>query len=79
MISKFLNKCAPNIPVFQEGFGMTESSPVTHMQPIDDGFLGGCGHPVPNTIAKVVDLETGNLLTWNLLLGLTLNGSEFAQ
>jgi len=62
MISKFLNKCAPNIPVFQEGFGMTESSPVTHMQPIDDGFLGGCGHPVPNTIAKVVDLETGEPL-----------------
>jgi len=62
MISKFLKKCAPNVPVFQEGFGMTESSPVTHMQPIDDGFLGGCGHLVPNTIAKVVDLETGEPL-----------------
>ena len=62
LISKFLTKCAPHKPNFQEGFGMTESSPVTHLQPIKDGFLGGCGYPMPNTIAKIIDLETGEPL-----------------
>eukprot|EP00090_Calanus_glacialis_P002519 TRINITY_DN11894_c0_g1_i1.p1 TRINITY_DN11894_c0_g1~~TRINITY_DN11894_c0_g1_i1.p1 ORF type:complete len:334 (-),score=99.54 TRINITY_DN11894_c0_g1_i1:118-996(-) len=62
MISNFMAKCAPNEVKFQEGFGMTESSPVTHVQPKKDGFLGGCGFPVPNTMAKVIDLETGELL-----------------
>ena len=62
VISNFKAKCAPNEIIFQEGFGMTESSPATHMQPKKDGFLGGCGHPVPNTMAKVIDLETAELL-----------------
>jgi len=62
MISNFMDKVAPNKVKFQEGFGMTESSPVTHVQPKEDGFLGGCGFPVPNTMAKVVDLETGECL-----------------
>ena len=62
LISKFLSKCSPNKPKFQEGFGMTESSPVTHVQPLENSYLGGCGFPVPNTIAKVVDLETGEPL-----------------
>jgi len=62
MINKFLAKAAPNVIKFQEGFGMTETSPVTHIQPIEDGFLGGCGFPVPNTMAKITDLETGEVL-----------------
>merc|ERR1719431_241049 len=41
---------------------MTESSPVTHVQPKTNAFLGGCGYPVPNTMAKVIDLESGELL-----------------
>jgi len=62
MISNFMAKAAPNNVKFQEGFGMTESSPVTHLLPKEDGFMGGCGNPVPNTMAKVVDLETGKVL-----------------
>ena len=31
---------------------MTESSPVSHIQPEHNARLGGCGHPVPSTIAK---------------------------
>ena len=62
LINKFMKKCAPNKPIFQEGFGMTESSPVTHVQPFKDGLIGGCGFPIPNTMAKVVDIETGELL-----------------
>jgi len=43
-----------------EGFGMTEASPVTHCNPIEKGRkAGSIGIPVPDTEAKIVDLETG--------------------
>jgi len=44
------------------GFGMTESSPVTHFQPAEGAILGGCGVPIPNTIAKIIDLDSGKAL-----------------
>lgn len=43
-----------------EGFGMTEASPVTHSNPIfSTRKNGSIGIPVPDTDAKIVDLETG--------------------
>ena len=62
LIEKFMEKVAPNVIEFREGFGMTESSPLTHIQPEEGAVLGGCGCPVSNTIAKVIDTETGSLL-----------------
>ncbi len=62
LIEKFMEKAAPNVIKFREGFGMTESSPVSHFQPEEGAVLGGCGHPIPNTIAKVIDLEGGQAL-----------------
>ena len=43
-----------------EGFGMTETSPVTHVNPLH-GLRkpGSVGVPVPGTDAKIVDVETG--------------------
>ncbi len=43
-----------------EGFGLTETSPVTHVHPTD-GLRkpGSIGIPFPDTDSKVVDLETG--------------------
>lgn len=41
---------------------MTESSPVTHFQPEEGVVPGSCGVPVPNTIAKVVDPDSGRCL-----------------
>jgi len=43
-----------------EGFGLTETSPVTHVNPLN-GLRkpGSVGVPVPETDVKVVDLETG--------------------
>ena len=43
------------------------ASPVTHFQPIKDrkGYLVGCGYPLPNSMAKVVDMETGKPLVYN--------------
>jgi acyl-CoA synthetase (AMP-forming)/AMP-acid ligase II len=47
-------------PVVQ-GYGMTESSPVTHVTPTDPGRhrAGTIGPPVPNTECRLVNLETG--------------------
>ncbi|MBI9077488.1 MAG: long-chain fatty acid--CoA ligase [Desulfatibacillum sp.] len=43
-----------------EGFGMTESSPVTHINPLQGARKpGSIGLPIPNTDARIVDLETG--------------------
>jgi long-chain acyl-CoA synthetase len=45
-----------------EGYGMTESSPVASVNPLDGtGRLGSIGMPVPSTDMRIVD-ETGNPL-----------------
>jgi long-chain acyl-CoA synthetase len=46
-----------------EGFGLTEASPVTHCSPVDKSMrtveVGSIGLPLPDTEAKIVDVETG--------------------
>ncbi|MFB9325831.1 long-chain fatty acid--CoA ligase [Paenibacillus aurantiacus] len=43
-----------------EGYGMTESSPVTHANPLwGKRKTGSIGVPLPNTEARLVDPETG--------------------
>lgn len=45
-----------------EGFGMTESSPVVSVNPLDNtGRLGTIGLPLPSTDVRIVD-EQGNVL-----------------
>src|SRR5262252_1685259 len=50
------------VPVLQ-GYGLTEASPVTHLNPVDQGQgrikLDSVGVAVPNQEQKIVDLETG--------------------
>ena len=47
-----------------QGYGLTETSPVTHTNPYDAKKLkhGSAGLTVPNTETKIVDLETGQAL-----------------
>jgi long-chain acyl-CoA synthetase len=42
-----------------EGFGLTESSPVTHGNPLRRRKVGSIGVPFVETDSRVVDLETG--------------------
>ena len=45
----------------RQGYGMTETSPATHMTPADPALArhGSIGVPVPNTECKIVDTQTG--------------------
>ncbi|NMA69294.1 MAG: long-chain fatty acid--CoA ligase [Desulfitobacterium sp.] len=42
-----------------EGYGLSEASPVTHINPMGNARVGSIGIPVSNTEAKIVDIETG--------------------
>jgi acyl-CoA synthetase (AMP-forming)/AMP-acid ligase II len=48
----------------RQGYGMTETSPVTHSSPAPPmtAKFGSVGVPAPNTECKIVDLETGEAL-----------------
>lgn len=43
-----------------EGFGLSEASPVTHMNPLSGvRKVGSIGVPIPGTDCKIVDVDTG--------------------
>jgi long-chain acyl-CoA synthetase len=42
-----------------EGYGLTEASPVTHVNPLDDNRPGTIGITVPDTDGRIMDVEAG--------------------
>jgi long-chain acyl-CoA synthetase len=45
--------------VLVEGYGLTETSPLTHANPIQRARPGSIGIPIADTDARIIDLETG--------------------
>jgi acyl-CoA synthetase (AMP-forming)/AMP-acid ligase II len=57
-----IQQCTQRIGcVLQQGYGLTETSPATHITPADPGRIknGSIGKPVANTECRVVDPVTG--------------------
>ena len=46
--------------VLIEGYGLTETSPLTHANPVNAAEPGSIGLPLPDTAARIVDADTGN-------------------
>jgi long-chain acyl-CoA synthetase len=47
--------------IIAEGYGLSEASPVTHSNPPDPSARSGSiGLPLPDTYAKIMDVETGD-------------------
>jgi long-chain acyl-CoA synthetase len=45
--------------VLVEGYGLTETSPLTHANPVGRAKPGSIGVPLPDTDARIVDLDSG--------------------
>ncbi|CAG0888315.1 unnamed protein product [Cyprideis torosa] len=63
---------------FAEGYGLTETSPVTHITPPFAPKYGSCGGPLPNTEAIVRDVETGESLPANQPGEICVRGPQVA-
>lgn len=60
-----------------EGYGLTETSPVTHANPLYGvRKIGSVGVPLPNTDAKIVSLETGEDLPEDMIGELAVRGPQ---
>lgn len=42
-----------------EAYGLTETAPATHVNPLNRNRIGTIGIPLPDTDARIVDVETG--------------------
>lgn len=63
-----------------EGYGLTEASPVTHANPLYGvRKVGSIGIPIPNTDAKIVDLETRGDLPAGQIGELVVKGPQVMQ
>ncbi len=60
-----------------EGYGLTEASPVTHINPLEgEARVGSIGIPIPNTDARIVDLMSGETLPPGQIGELVIKGPQ---
>ena len=63
-----------------EGYGLTEASPATHVNPLEGvRRVGSIGIPMPNTDAKIVDLVTREDLPAGQIGELAIKGPQVMQ
>ncbi|MET1102170.1 MAG: long-chain fatty acid--CoA ligase [Pyrodictiaceae archaeon] len=61
----------------REGYGLTETSPVTHVNPIYGKYKpGSIGLPIPETLAAIADLEKPELLPPGEIGELVISGPQ---
>jgi len=61
----------------REGYGLTETSPVTHVNPILGKFkIGSIGLPIPNTFAAIADPDSNVLLPPDSVGELVISGPQ---
>lgn len=65
--------------VLIEGYGLTETSPLTHANPLDRAKAGSIGIPLPDTDCKIVDIETGADLSIGSEGELVLRGPQLMK
>lgn len=65
----------------RQGYGMTETSPVTHSSPANPDQVkhGSVGVAAPNTECKIIDLETGEALPHNKEGELCVRGPQIMK
>ena len=59
-----------------QAYGMTETSPLTNRNPIDAPKPGSVGPPVPDTLEKIVDMESGEELAIGEVGELLISGPQ---
>lgn len=62
-----------------EGYGLTETSPVTHSNPPDNKKIGSMGIPIPNTLAAIADPEGDKLLPQGEIGEIVIHGPQVMQ
>ncbi|CAG0914210.1 unnamed protein product [Notodromas monacha] len=65
VINELIKKFPGMTASFQEGYGMTEASPVTHWIPYGCKNFGSCGGPLPDTRSAIRDVSTDKFLGSN--------------
>jgi long-chain acyl-CoA synthetase len=65
--------------VLIEGYGLTETSPLTHANPLDRAKAGSIGIPLPDTDCKIFDIETGADLSIGSEGELVLRGPQLMK
>ncbi|OGO02427.1 MAG: AMP-dependent synthetase [Chloroflexi bacterium RBG_13_52_14] len=63
----------------QEGYGLTECSAVSHLNPMGRSKIGSFGVPLPNIIAAVVDHETNEFLSPGEIGEMILHGPNIMK
>ncbi|MEM2237160.1 MAG: AMP-binding protein [Candidatus Caldarchaeum sp.] len=62
-----------------EGYGLTEASPVTHVNPPDRTKKGSFGIPIPSTLAAIVDPQTREFLLPGQVGEIAVSGPQVMQ
>ena len=77
VLHQYDKKLAGSESVMGEGYGLSESSPTTHCNPIfGDTKHGSIGVPFPATDAAVMDLETGKPVPFGQVGELAIKGPQ---